>query len=76
MSAKLYESRENTRISTPSLTTRLRPGIAALLQRILAWQAREAERRHLAELDKNYLTDAGLSCADVRVETKKSFWQK
>jgi uncharacterized protein YjiS (DUF1127 family) len=51
-------------------------GIVALIaSTILKWQERASMRHHLADLDKQYLTDMGLSANEVSSETSKSFWQ-
>ena len=59
-----------TRLSTRLSTLPLR-----LLDALLAWQQRAAERRHLAALDDRLLKDMGLSRADVAQELEKPMWR-
>jgi uncharacterized protein YjiS (DUF1127 family) len=42
---------------------------------VLLWSARSRQRRRLGALDEIALLDIGLTKADVRGETSKSFWQ-
>lgn len=46
-----------------------------LLDALLTWQQRAAERRHLAALDDRLLKDMGLSRADVAQELEKPVWR-
>ncbi len=48
--------------------------LVALIQRLVAWQRRMAERYTLAELDDFLLEDIGLTRADVARELRKPFW--
>lgn len=47
----------------------------ALLEILLAWHDRAAQRLRLAQLDDFALKDMGLSRADVEHETQKPFWR-
>ncbi|MBO0333084.1 hypothetical protein J0X12_05645 [Sneathiella sp. CAU 1612] len=49
--------------------------MGTLIATIFKWQERESMRHQLADLDKVFLTDMGLSDLDVKTETTKSFWQ-
>ena len=42
---------------------------------LAAWHRRSHSRRELAMLDEHQLQDAGITRADVEVETAKFFWQ-
>jgi uncharacterized protein YjiS (DUF1127 family) len=46
-----------------------------LLDRLNIWQTRINERRELARLDERILIDAGMSRADVLLESSKPFWR-
>ncbi len=48
----------------------------AILDRLLEWQERAAQRRHLAGLDDRMLRDIGLSRAEVVREYRKFPWQR
>lgn len=45
-----------------------------VLERLMLWQSRAAERTALAELDERLLRDMGLSRRDVERESRKPFW--
>ena len=49
--------------------------MGSIASTILKWQERESMRHQLAGLDKEYLTDMGLSASEAKLETAKSFWQ-
>ena len=50
-------------------------GIAArMVETLLTWQSRSAQRRHLLTLDDRLLKDVGLSREDVDAETRKPFY--
>lgn len=54
----------------------VRPSLSArLLARLLHWQQRAAQRRHLAGLDQALLRDIGISRADAHREACKPFWR-
>ena len=59
-----------------SLGQRIKLSASALLEQVLDWQDRSAQRRALAELSNHQLKDIGLSRADVVRETMKRFWQE
>ena len=63
-----------TRLSM-RLSARLSALPLRLLDALLAWQQRAAERRHLAALDDRLLKDMGLSRADVAQELEKPMWR-
>jgi uncharacterized protein YjiS (DUF1127 family) len=42
---------------------------------ITIWQERASMRTKLAQLDKDNLTDMGMTLADVKLEINKPFWQ-
>ena len=46
-----------------------------ILDRLLTWQERAAERAHLASLDDHRLKDIGLSRAQADLEARKPFWR-
>ncbi len=46
-----------------------------ILDRLLIWQERAAERAHLASLDDHRLKDIGLSRAQADFEARKPFWR-
>ena len=48
---------------------------ATLVGRLLTWQERAAERRHLYALGEHELRDLGLSRADLERELAKPFWR-
>ena len=53
--------------------------IVAVLDRVFQapfiWAERNAERRHLAQLDDHVLNDIGLSRADIDAVTNRPFWR-
>lgn len=49
--------------------------IGSVAATVMKWQERASLRHHLADLDKVYLTDMGLTVAQVQNETEKTFWQ-
>ncbi len=49
--------------------------LTAMTQTVLAWQERASMRYRLAELDKQNLSDIGLSHHDLMMEAQKPFWQ-
>ncbi|WP_334127413.1 DUF1127 domain-containing protein [Sneathiella sp.] len=75
MSARTFTNGQNMPIR-PTIAPLGSNSIATvILRQLVAWQDRAFMRSHLAELDEYYLTDSGLSPADVRDETRKAFWQ-
>ncbi|MDR6287890.1 MULTISPECIES: DUF1127 domain-containing protein [Inquilinus] len=52
------------------------PGLVMrLVDRLLDWQDRERQRRHLSSLDDHILADVGLTHGDVEEESRKPFWR-
>lgn len=49
--------------------------VLRLVDRLLDWQDRERQRRHLSSLDDHILADVGLSHGDVEEEIRKPFWR-
>lgn len=49
--------------------------VLRLVDRLLDWQDRERQRRHLSSLDDHILADVGLSHGDVEEEVRKPFWR-
>ncbi len=49
---------------------------AVLIDTLLLWRERAAERAHLAALDDHLLRDVGLSRADVEREASIPFWRE
>lgn len=48
--------------------------LAGAWLRVRCWQARAAQRRHLAGLDPHLRRDLNLSDAEIARETRKPFW--
>ena len=48
--------------------------LARVVDIVLLWQQRAAERTHLASLSAHHLKDIGVSRADVEAEAAKPFW--
>lgn len=46
-----------------------------VIERLVAWQDRAAQRRKLAEMDYMLLADIGISRADAFAEADKPFWR-
>ncbi len=46
-----------------------------IVDRLLTWQARAAERAHLASLDDHRLKDIGITRAQADCEARKPFWR-
>ncbi|MBL4907530.1 MAG: hypothetical protein JKX94_08770 [Sneathiella sp.] len=49
--------------------------LTSFSQTILTWQTRASMRYRLADLDKENLSDIGLSRQDLSFEANKPFWQ-
>jgi len=49
--------------------------ILRLTDRLLEWQDRERQRRHLSTLDDHMLADVGLTHSDIESEVRKPFWR-
>lgn len=49
--------------------------VLRVVDRLLDWQDRERQRRHLSSLDDHILADVGLSYGDVEEEVRKPFWR-
>ncbi|MGK9164776.1 DUF1127 domain-containing protein [Inquilinus limosus] len=49
--------------------------VLRLIDRVLEWQDRDRQRRHLSTLDDHILADVGLSHGDVESEVRKPFWR-
>ena len=47
----------------------------SLLDVLLDWQQRAAERHALRQLDDRMLKDIGLTRADIEAEARKPFWR-
>ena len=61
--------------SKPAFGPGLGGALASLLEVLLIWRDRGAQRRALARLDDRMLKDIGLSRVDVARETGKPFWR-
>ena len=46
-----------------------------LVETLLIWQERAAERAHLASLDDRILKDIGISRSQADIEARKPFWR-
>ena len=46
-----------------------------IMERLLAWQERAAERAHLASLNDHLLKDMGITRAQADYEARKPFWR-
>lgn len=49
--------------------------LIAIVDLLVAWQERAAQRHHLASLDERGLKDVALSRADIAPEIAKPFWR-
>jgi uncharacterized protein YjiS (DUF1127 family) len=49
--------------------------VLRVVDRLLDWQDRGRQRRHLSSLDDHILADVGLSHGDVEEEVRKPFWR-
>ncbi len=49
--------------------------LIGLIDLLLLWQERAAQRHHLASLDDHRLHDVGLSRSDIQSEIRKPFWR-
>lgn len=52
-----------------------RPVLSRLIELLLFWSERAAQRHRLAQLDDRLLRDIGVSRADAYRESSKWFWQ-
>ncbi len=70
MNAIIYQTAHGrfTRTAGPGLVQRL-------VDRLLTWQRRANERRHLMRLDDRMLADMGITRADAEHEYRKPFWR-
>ncbi len=59
----------------PSLLETVVQGTIAAYDALAAWNSRQAQRRHLLELDERLLSDVGLSRAQAEAEAAKPFWR-
>jgi uncharacterized protein YjiS (DUF1127 family) len=57
------------------LRSAVRPGLARLAQRLLAWNDRTRERRELMELSDEMLRDLGLPSAAESRQAARPFWR-
>lgn len=64
----IRHSRQSARVSGQRLSQRL-------LEGLLLWQRRAAERHALRALSNRDLKDVGLSRADIESEAAKPFWR-
>ena len=48
--------------------------LTGVVEQLVIWQGRAAERHHLAGMDDRLLLDAGLDQAEARLEAAKPFW--
>jgi len=53
----------------------IRARLGRLIERLLFWAERAAQRRQLAQLEDRMLKDVGLNRADAFRESGKWFWQ-
>ena len=49
--------------------------LARVLERLLLWQERAAQRQALASLDDHLLKDMGITRAEALYEADKPFWR-
>lgn len=75
-------SQDRTNVISPSFAKAGRPvsrnrrsPLRRVLDQLLLWQARAAERHQLAEMSDHLLKDMGLTRADVSRECAKPFWR-
>ena len=68
----LLERTQPSRIPVPTIDLFRR--VVGILDVVLGWQDRAAQRHHLAGLDDRMLADMGLNRADVQREIQKPFW--
>ena len=61
--------------ATAAPERQLASGLAAAGRRILDWDARYRQRRHLAELPDAALRDVGISRREAASEAGKAFWR-
>lgn len=50
-------------------------GLNTGFETLRAWQRRDGERRHLAQLDARLIADAGLPAGFAAAESAKPFWR-
>ncbi len=70
MNAIIYQTAHDRfiRAAGPGLVQRA-------IERLLTWQRRVNERRHLMQLDDRLLADMGITRADAEHEYRKPFWR-
>ena len=78
MSTSMNRSRLGTpgRFSSEPLTARVAGLFTAAVERVVVWQERTEQRRHLVGLDDRMLRDIGLNRSDVMREYMKAPWEK
>ena len=59
----------------PSLLETIIEGSLAAYGALATWNSRQAQRRHLLELDDRLLSDMGLSREQAEAEAAKPFWR-
>lgn len=67
--------RSKLRLSGPTFGGGFRSMAARIVDILLIWQERAAQRHALAALDERMLSDIGLSHADAFREASKPFWR-
>ena len=77
MSTSMNRSRLGTpgRTTSEPLSSRVAAVFAVALERVLEWNERAAQRRHLVGLDDRMLRDIGMTRLDVIREYQKAPWQ-
>ena len=68
----LLERTRSSRIPVPTIDLFRR--FVGVLDVVLSWQERAAQRHHLSGLDDRLLADMGLDRGDVQREIEKPFW--
>lgn len=77
MSTSMNRSRLGTpgRASTEPLATRVVAALSLVVERLMDWQERSAQRHRLMGLDDRMLRDIGITRTDVMREYHKAPWR-
>ncbi|OUR79419.1 hypothetical protein A9Q83_03155 [Alphaproteobacteria bacterium 46_93_T64] len=75
MTTKTFKCTETSPF-TAGTATKKHGLLATMTHTMLVWQERASMRSQLANLDKENLSDMGLTATEISAELRKPFWQQ